>query len=248
VAFALQNLADSHDTPRLATMIANARAEGAAARPWQRPEMADYDVNGHASVRRNPGLVVTEPDASGRLVQRLVALFQFTFAGAPMIYYGTEAGMIGADDPDDRMPMVWPDMKYKDRVRGPAGPLPKAEPVRFDENLFVYYQQLARLRHESEALRRGQFEVLLADDHQQVLVFHRRGKHESILVALNRAEQHAQVLVEPPDPPGVADQWQLQFESAGPASGCKLQRHDDRGLHLELPPLAGAVWNSGQPD
>ena len=38
----------------------------------------------------------------------MVALFQFTYVGAPMMYYGTEAGMWGADDPCDRMPMVWP--------------------------------------------------------------------------------------------------------------------------------------------
>lgn len=34
--------------------------------------------------------------------------------GAPMIYYGDEAGMWGGDDPDCHWkPMVWPGMIYE---------------------------------------------------------------------------------------------------------------------------------------
>jgi len=42
-----------------------------------------------------------------------------TYVGAPMIYYGDEAGMWGATDPDDRKPMLWPDMKYQDEKTSP---------------------------------------------------------------------------------------------------------------------------------
>jgi cyclomaltodextrinase / maltogenic alpha-amylase / neopullulanase len=38
-------------------------------------------------------------DADEWQIQRLLTLFQMTYVGAPMIYYGTEAGMWGADDP-----------------------------------------------------------------------------------------------------------------------------------------------------
>lgn len=34
----------------------------------------------------------------------MFALFQATYVGAPMIYYGTEFGMWSADAPEDRMP------------------------------------------------------------------------------------------------------------------------------------------------
>ena len=36
-------------------------------------------------------------------------IFAFTFVqpGTPSIYYGTEYGMTGENDPDDRKPMVW---------------------------------------------------------------------------------------------------------------------------------------------
>ena len=39
--------------------------------------------------------------------QYLVAFLQFTYAGAPTIYYGDEIGMVGSDDPDDRRAFEW---------------------------------------------------------------------------------------------------------------------------------------------
>ena len=33
--------------------------------------------------------------------------WQMTFVGAPMIYYGSEAGMWSPDDPSNRQPMIW---------------------------------------------------------------------------------------------------------------------------------------------
>ncbi len=44
-----------------------------------------------------------------------------TYVGAPMIYYGDEAGMWGGHDPDDRMPMVWEDLKYDPQAIDPRG-------------------------------------------------------------------------------------------------------------------------------
>ena len=44
-----------------------------------------------------------------------------TYVGAPMIYYGDEAGMWGAGDPDDRMPMIWKDLQYQPQTIDPRG-------------------------------------------------------------------------------------------------------------------------------
>jgi len=49
---------------------------------------------------------IRRPDDRERDIQRLIVLFQMSYVGAPMIYYGDEAGMWGGNDPDDRMPMV----------------------------------------------------------------------------------------------------------------------------------------------
>ena len=36
-----------------------------------------------------------------------------TYIGAPMIYYGDEVGMWGANDPCNRKPMFWKELNYE---------------------------------------------------------------------------------------------------------------------------------------
>lgn len=87
----LWNLIDSHDTDRLASMIIN-------------PDR-DYDRNG--GLRDNPDYLVRKPNNDEIKILKQIVAFQMTFIGAPVIYYGDEAGMWGADDPCDRKPMLW---------------------------------------------------------------------------------------------------------------------------------------------
>ena len=94
--YALQNLIDSHDTDRVASMVVNAGKH-----EYLRAERFDYDVGERVSSRSFPDYDVSKPTPRQREFQRLVALFQMTYVGPPMIYYGTEAGMWGGDDPDD---------------------------------------------------------------------------------------------------------------------------------------------------
>ena len=44
----------------------------------------------------------------------MILVQQFTYVGAPHIWNGDEVGMWGADDPDERKPMVWSDLRYED--------------------------------------------------------------------------------------------------------------------------------------
>ena len=48
--------------------------------------------------------------------QKLIAAFQILYRGAPMIYYGDEVGMWGADDPHCRKPMIWDNLNYDNEV------------------------------------------------------------------------------------------------------------------------------------
>ena len=82
-----------------------------------------------------------------------------------MIYYGTELGMWGADDPEDRMPAWW---------------------HRKDQEIFFIYQDLFALRSKYDAFRRGGFKLLEANDSSQVLAFERSYKGESLIVIINR--------------------------------------------------------------
>jgi glycosidase len=49
-------------------------------------------------------LATSVPDERAR---RLAQLLQFTLPGAPNLYYGSELGMAGGDDPEMRAPMRW---------------------------------------------------------------------------------------------------------------------------------------------
>ncbi len=177
--YALQNLMDSHDTDRLASMIVNA-----GKRPYKEPKRFDYDIGDSPRYVRDYD--VRQPNDHERRVQRLVALLQMTYVGPPMIYYGTEAGMWGADDPCDRMPMVWPEMSYEPQQADPLGRPRPANPVAFDDDLFKYYQAAIKFRRDNPALRRGEIEFVATDDKAEFLAFRRSDRTETLLVGLNR--------------------------------------------------------------
>lgn len=168
----LQNLMDSHDTARLASFTVNQGVE--------------YEGESHP----RDGFKVRKPNAGERQLQRLVALFQFTWEGAPMIYYGTESGMWGADDPDDRKPMVWRDMEYEPETHHPFGEERPADDNNFDEDLFSYYQTLAKIRNQQRTLQKGKSEILYHDPERKVILFSRFLDGENIFVLLNRSEEN----------------------------------------------------------
>lgn len=176
VNLSMQNLYDSHDTERLASMIVNADR-------GYKEESKIRDADNRYQVRK--------PNDRERAIQRLMAFWQFTAPGAPMVYYGTEAGMWGADDPDDRKPMVWPDRTYADETTHPFGHPRPRDPVAFDGDLFDWYAEMAALRNRLEPLRTGGFSVLHADG--DVLVFERRSDSGTVGVAINRGDVPAHV-------------------------------------------------------
>lgn len=170
--FVVQNLMDSHDTPRLASMILNPGRE--------------YDTLG----KPEEGFDVQKPNIQERRVQRLIALFQFTYIGAPMIYYGTEAGMWGADDPDNRKPMLWPEFKYEDEVTHPLGQNRTPDENRFDDELFAWYKQLISIRNSYEAFQTGEYRELYVDSDRDILAFARvLTPDEFAIIIINRSKQ-----------------------------------------------------------
>jgi glycosidase len=105
-----------------------------------------------------------------------------------MIYYGTEAGMWGADDPCDRMPMVWQELSYEPQRTNPSGTAREPDAVAFDESLFNFYRAAIGLRRESAALRRGEIEFVAADDRAKFLGFRRSADGETLLIGINRGD------------------------------------------------------------
>ena len=138
--------------------------------------------------------VMTELGDTG-LVQakrrlELAALFQFTYVGAPMVYYGDEVavnspslansnnGPIG--DPYTRPPYPWLDQPGDPTIYGPP-----------DTSVEGYYKTLAHLRKQYPVLRNGSFVTLLTGDTQQsntapnTYAYARVGGSSAAIVAMN---------------------------------------------------------------
>ncbi len=94
-----------------------------------------------------PTLKTHRPGPEAKQALKLAAVWQITGPGAPMIYYGTEVGMWGANDPCDRQPMLWSDLSYEDETQGFRAPLPTPHSRAPDLDLFAFYQRLIAIRN-----------------------------------------------------------------------------------------------------
>jgi len=236
--YAMLNLVDSHDTDRLASMIVNA-----ARRPYEKPERFDYDIG--VSPRQHDDYRLRRPDHRERRIQRMVALLQMTYVGAPMVYYGTESGMWGADDPCDRMPMVWPDLTYEPQAIDAMGRPRPADPVAFDRSTFDFYRAAIALRKRSLALRRGEIEFLPADDAAKFLAFRRTEGNEDLLVGFNRGDTAHAWRIPTPKGGGVSQ----VFTASGEGDAVTIAAASGGGETIvTLTPLEAVVLRVSRPE
>ena len=186
VAMAQQNLFGSHDTARLASQVVNRR--GTPYADWQRYFEFSKAAGGLFDTRA--------PDEHERALQRVVAALPVPAVGAPMIYYGDEAGMWGANDPCCRKPMVWPGAAHADEATRPDGTRrDSADPVRFDHATFDWYRRLGRLRADHPCLRRGVMKPIAASP--DVLAYERSLEGRSLVVAIHRGAGEASLRLPP---------------------------------------------------
>jgi glycosidase len=178
---------------------------------------------------------VRKPNDRERRVQRLVVLFQVTYLGAPMVYYGDEAGMWGGDDPCDRMPMVWDDLAYEPQATDPAGRPRPADDVAFDRELHAYYRAAIAMRREQAILRRGSFEPASSDDEAKVFAFRRSLAGRNAYVVFNRGEASRSYAWRMPDD---ASKARVVFATDPEV---RVDDSESGGSHVVLPALSGAV-------
>lgn len=174
----LQNLMSSHDTDRLLSMIIN-------------PDRK-YDSGANEG---NPDYDPRKPTEEDIETLKLIAAFQMTYRGAPMLYYGDEIGMWGADDPHDRKPMIWDNLKYDNEVIGKESGFKKGlgiYTVEQNKELFSFYQKLISLRNQSDALRFGNVYFLEVGS-QDVIVFGREYGDEEYLMMFNTGDNPAKL-------------------------------------------------------
>ena len=229
---ALQNLIDSHDTDRMASMIVNARPQH-----YMQPDRFDFDVSERVSPRNDNQYDVRAPNQHERQIQRLVALMQITYIGAPMVYYGTEAGMWGGDDPCDRMPMVWDDLDHQDQTHDPLGRPREADTVEFNPELFEFYRQIIHLRRNSPALNHGSFKRIDIGDAPSFIAFQRSLDDENLIVAINRGENPIQWHV----PQNYSSQLRPIFATSVEANSIEIREESDSTI-VSIPALNGVVF------
>jgi glycosidase len=144
------NIMDSHDKNRFM-----AYADG------------DLDISQWSAIEEgwNNPPKVDDNENYKKLV--LYMAYMNTIPGLPVIYYGSEFGMTGASDPDNRRMM------------------------RFDENLTAgekrtlkEVSKIIKLRREHSALRYGDFYTLNADEN--IFAYLRSDMNERLLVVLNK--------------------------------------------------------------
>jgi glycosidase len=218
--FVLMNLLDSHDTDRLGSRIVN----------------PDLSFDKQVGASDNKDYLVRKPNADEISTQKLMVLFQMTYLGAPMVYYGDESGMWGGDDPDCRKPMLWNDLKY-DNERSHPFDLPRPDNANeYDKDLHSWYRKTIRLRNSHPALRTGQCEFLPSDDAKDILAFGRRNDEERVLVVLNNSTkvQHCVLRL----PPAYSNQeWNDLLGSEPPMRSNEV-------LEIVLGPKSGKVLGS----
>jgi cyclomaltodextrinase len=236
VAHAMQNLMDSHDTDRLASMIVNSQNKN-----YINAAIFDYDESRFVSPRQNPKYSTRKPTPHHRTLQRLVLFYQATALGAPMIYYGTEAGMWGADDPCDRKPMPWPDLTMDMETLDPKGQRHDPDDPNFDKEIHASYRAALQFRAQNKVLSDGRQDDLYVNDADDTFAFLRANADQKILVAFNRSEEEKYISI-------PLEDFKIAFKTATQSFASNFLQSPlapeikDGALHITLPPLTGAAF------
>ncbi len=110
-------------------------------------------------------------------LMKLAVLFQMTYVGIPVVYYGDEVGMLGTMDPGCRKPMIW-------------------EKEKQNRELLAFYQTLIHFRKDSKALTEGGFQTWIEEDKQGVFGYIRSTEKEAVGILINNSSETCVVKAE----------------------------------------------------
>ena len=185
---ASQNLNGSHDTDRLYSRIVNDvigrnLEEGKQLEKGYngiRPDLAsNYHPNTTIDWRNSP---IKPKD-----ILKLISIFQMTYIGAPMLFYGDEVGMWGATDPYCRKPMLWKEFLYDNEKNPSHINQNEVYEQKVDSDLFEWYKKLIRIRLENKTLVYGKFREVFADNERDVIAYERVIEDQLIIVVINNS-------------------------------------------------------------
>ena len=98
--------------------------------------------------------------------QHLAAAFQLLMPGMPMIYYGDELAMPGANDPDCRRGMYW-DEEYR------------------DNEMLEWYKRLIQVRRTHACIVEGELAETITRDEDGTIVLIRKNTEETVALIFN---------------------------------------------------------------
>ena len=150
--YAMMNLVSSHDTARILSYLDDIEDDR-----YQKDQASAFPLYSTTSER-------------AKQLQYVVSFIQYTYAGAPTVYYGDEIGMTGNDDPDDRRAMEW---------------------GKGNQALVEWYAKLAAIRAQYPALRTGSVEAFAPT--ADVMGYVRRDNADTLIVLANRAASSASI-------------------------------------------------------
>ncbi|QIA65950.1 maltodextrin glucosidase [Vibrio astriarenae] len=132
-------------------------AEARAKVPWENQLAQLNQLDSHDTPRFFT--LINENEA----LFKIAATFLFTYVGTPCLYYGTEIGMAGGADPDNRRCMEW------DKVE--------------ESELLSFFKELIEMRKARPALQQGNFMEIYCDE--ECLVFARTCNEDTVIVGIN---------------------------------------------------------------
>ena len=98
--------------------------------------------------------------------QHLAAAFQLLLPGMPMVYYGDEYAMPGANDPDCRRGMYW-DEEYQDK------------------EMYNWYKKLMQVRKTHACIAEGELIETITNDEEDTIVLIRKSGEETLAMIFN---------------------------------------------------------------
>ncbi|MBC7886180.1 MAG: hypothetical protein H7X99_11940, partial [Saprospiraceae bacterium] len=206
----MMNLASSHDSPRLLSSFFNVNKYKYNCKPQEDKE---FRTN-------KPGQVTFNQ-------VKLFLLHQFTFVGSPHIWNGDEMGMTGADDPDNRKPLTWPDIVFDEETQSDFSTYNYREKISFDADMFDFYKSLIKLRKSSDVFVYGKYQFENVGGNN-VLAYSRQNGDEKYLVIFNNNPFVNEITL-----PDFAKNHELIF-------GYQIEKLQNSGKAF-LPPYSGVV-------
>jgi len=151
------NILDSHDQVRIMSLL-----EGDLT----------LSENGVERAFREPAIQVD--DITTYKKEQILFCYLMTVPGIPIVYYGDEFGMTGANDPDNRRMM-----RFGDQLTEP-------EKEQLKRN-----SKLINLRKKYPALRRGDYINLYTNDN--VMIYSRGDPNQRLIILFNKGSQSGNV-------------------------------------------------------